>query len=62
MNKRAGVFKTNLSGEATYKSFVPASLPPNPAIELDNNTVELLVKANKQIALLEGMTSKGKEM
>lgn len=58
MNKRAGIFKTNLSGEATYKSFVPASLPPNPAIELDNDTIELLVKANKQIALLEGIAQR----
>jgi len=24
------MFKTNLSGEMAYKSFVPASLPPNP--------------------------------
>lgn len=58
MDKRAGIFKTNLSGEAAYKSFVPASLPPNPSIELDNDTVELLVKANKQIALLEGIAQR----
>jgi len=58
MDKRAGILKTNLSGEATYKSFVPACLPPNPAIELDNATVELLVKANKQIALLEGIAQR----
>jgi Fic family protein len=55
MDKKAGTFKTNLSGEMAYKSFVPASLPPNPAIELDSATVELLVKANKQITLLEGI-------
>ncbi len=55
MDKRAGTFKTNLSGEMAYKSFVPASLPPNPAIELDSATIELLVKANKQITLLEGI-------
>ena len=58
MDKRAGIFKTNLSGEAAYKSFVPASLPPNPAIKLDNATVELLIKANKQIALLEGIAQR----
>lgn len=58
MDKRAGVFKTNLSGEIAYKSFIPASLPPNPAIELDNTTVKLLVKANKQIALLEGIAQR----
>lgn len=58
MDKRAGAFKTNLSGEMAYKSFVPASLPPNPAIELNNDTIELLVKANKQIALLEGLAQR----
>lgn len=58
MDQRAGVFKTNLSGEMAYKSFVPASLPPNPAIELDNSTIEILVKANKQIALLEGIAER----
>lgn len=58
MDKRAGVFKTNLSGEMAYKSFVPASLPPNPNIVWDNSTIEILVKANKQIALLEGIAQR----
>ncbi len=52
---RAGQLKTNLSGEAAFKSFTPSSLPPNPPLQLDNETVELLVKANKQLALLEGI-------
>jgi len=55
MTDRAGKLKTNLSGEAAYKSFTPSPLPPKPPIELDNETVELLVKANKQLALLEGI-------
>ncbi|MCL1791666.1 MAG: Fic family protein [Peptococcaceae bacterium] len=55
---RAGKLKTNLSGEAAYKSFTPAPLPPNPPIELDSETVELLVKANKQLALLEGIAAR----
>ncbi len=55
MMDRAGKLKTNLSGEAAYKSFTPSPLPPNPLVELDNETVELLVKANKQLALLEGI-------
>lgn len=58
MMDRAGKFKTNLSGEAAYKSFTPAPLPPNPPLELDNETVELLVKANKQLALLEGIAAR----
>ena len=55
MSDRAGKMKTNLSGEVAYKSFTPASLPPFPPIELDKEMVALLVKANKQLALLEGI-------
>lgn len=56
MNNRAGVYKNNLSDEMAYKSFMPAVLPPNPPIELSNELVDLLVKANKQLALLEGIS------
>ena len=58
MNNRAGIYKNNLSGKMAYKSFMPAILPPNPSIELDNEIVDLLVKANKQLALLEGISSR----
>ena len=58
MNNRAGIYKNNLSGEMAYKSFLPAILPPNPPIELDKDIVDLLVKANKQLALLEGISSR----
>lgn len=57
MGNHAGVIKTNLSGELAYQSFVPAPLPPNPPVELDRETVELLVKANKHLAVLEGLAS-----
>jgi Fic family protein len=53
MNSRAGVWKSNLSGEAQYTSFVPAPLPPVPQIELDTEAVRLLVQANRQVAILE---------
>ncbi len=55
---RAGRLKKNLSGEAEYKSFLPSPLPPNPPVELDNEMVELLVKANKQLALLTGIAAR----
>jgi len=55
MEKRSGTLKNNLSGDMAYKSFVPAALPPVPTITLDNEAVELLVKANNQIALLAGI-------
>ena len=56
--KRAGTLKTNLSGEAAYKSFVQTPLPPEPPLTLDKEAVELLVKANKQLALLEGISAR----
>ena len=58
MNNRAGTYKNNLSGEMAYKSFMPSVLPPNPSIELDKDIIDLLVKANKQLALLEGISNR----
>jgi Uncharacterized conserved protein len=58
MNTRSGTWRTNLSGEAAYKSFLPAPLPPNPPIELDARTIELLVSANNKVALLDGLSSR----
>lgn len=55
MINRQGAYKTNLSGEAEYKSFQPTPLPPNPPLALDNEAVELLVKANSQLAVLDKM-------
>ncbi|MCD7847946.1 MAG: Fic family protein [Oscillospiraceae bacterium] len=57
MGNRAGYFKSNLSGEMEYKSFVPAPLPPNPPIELSEDIINLLVKANKSLAVLESVSS-----
>ena len=54
---RSGELITNLSGEAAYKSFRPAPLPPNPPIEIDNEILNLLVEANKQLAVLEELAA-----
>jgi Fic family protein len=58
MKERAGKLKTNLSGEAAYKSFLPTPLPPCPPIALDNETVGLLMKAGAQLTLLEGIAAR----
>lgn len=55
MNNRAGMYKKNMSGEAAYQSFVPSPLPPVPPIELEEETIALLVRANRQLAALEGV-------
>ena len=58
MNNRAGEWKTNLSGEAAYNSFVPAPLPPNPPVVLDSETLGVLIAAIKSLALLDGLSSR----
>ena len=58
MNTRAGHYKSNLSGEMAYKSFVPNPLPPAPPIELSEDIVSLLVKANSQLAVLESIATR----
>ncbi|GHV96195.1 hypothetical protein AGMMS50293_25150 [Spirochaetia bacterium] len=55
MNGRSGELKTNLSGEAAYKSFTPLPLPPRPVIRLNAESTLLLIQANKQIAALEAL-------
>lgn len=58
MNNRAGHYKSNLSGEMTCKSFVPNPLPPSPPIELTEDIIALLVKANSQLAVLESVATR----
>lgn len=49
---RAGEYISNLSGEALYRSFRPAPLPPVPALEPDEETVRLLIQANRALERL----------
>lgn len=58
MDNRAGHYKSNLSGEMAYKSFVPHPLPPTPPIELTEDIVGLLIKANSQLAVLESVVTR----
>lgn len=58
MENRAGYFKSNLSGDMAYQSFVPAPLPPTPPVDLGNEGLNLLIQANRQLALLEGLAAR----
>lgn len=58
MNSRAGYYITNLSGEMAYKSFVPTPLPPQPPIELTEDIINLLIRANSQLAILESVATR----
>ena len=55
--QRAGSYTKNLSGDAAYYSFKPNPLPPNPAIEQDEEMVLLLVEAHKQLTEFESISS-----
>lgn len=58
MINRAGEWKRNMSGEVAYQSFTPAPLPPESPIELDAETIEILVRANRQLAALDGIAAR----
>ena len=57
MKNRAGSWRTQLSDEMAYQSFVPSPLPPQPPVESDAEMMELLVQANRWIARLESISS-----
>ncbi|MDD2401294.1 MAG: Fic family protein [Clostridia bacterium] len=57
MKNRAGEYKTNLSGELQYKSFLPKKLPPNPPIDYDKDIIHILSKTNRSLGILEGISS-----
>ena len=49
---RAGSYVSNLLGEASYRSFRPAPLPPTPPLEFNTDTIQLLIDANCELAKL----------
>jgi len=56
MKNRAGEYKANLTGELQYKSYLPNPLPPQPPVEFDEETINLLSEASRSIGILEGIS------
>lgn len=50
---RSGEYVRNITGEAEYRSFRPSALPPEPALEMDEELLRLLVDANRRLAQLD---------
>ncbi len=50
---RSGKYVSNMTGEAEYCSFRPSNLPPEPALEIDEELLRLLVEANRRLAQLD---------
>ena len=57
MNNRAGKFIKNLSGSSAYISYIPNPLSDNLDITMDTEMIELLVKANREIAVLDRISN-----
>lgn len=49
---RAGEYVSNMKGEAAYKSFRPSALPPTPVLAINEEALQLLVHANRELANL----------
>lgn len=54
---RSGIYVNNLSGALKYQSFKPVSLPPIPAILVDQDMSTLLKKAYQILGKLNGVSS-----
>lgn len=52
-NKRAGQYISRSEG---YKAFIPNPLPPNPPLNIDSETIEILSKADTALGRLSGMS------
>lgn len=50
---RSGEWVSNLTGNAQYKSFRPALLPPDPVLKIDSDMVKKLVDANRELVKLD---------
>ncbi len=55
---RQGGYKSDLSGEMTYKSFCPSPLPPKPEPSFDESFSTLLSKANSSVAKLDAISTR----
>lgn len=53
---RSGQYKSNLSGEMKYLSFLASPLPPTPPLEYDEVLSNLLSKANSAVSKLDAIS------
>jgi Fic family protein len=50
---RAGIYTSQIGG---YRAFDPKPLPPDPSVQLDNEIVQLLSKAERALGRLDGVS------
>lgn len=56
-SNRAGKWRHIKTGDESYKVFIPATLPPRPAIQFDDKLQGLLERANRALGRLEGVVT-----
>lgn len=62
MKNRAGTYVSNMSGELSYDSFLPAKLPPNPPLEMKDDLFGLTIEANAKLAELNSISHRVPDM
>jgi Fic family protein len=55
-NLRAGRLETQQAGNEGYSAFIPAQLPPSPAVVLDGELQSLLERASRALGRLDGIS------
>lgn len=54
--ERAGKNTSCLSGEMSYKAFLPNPLPPDPPVEIDGEIITILSNAHRMLGKLDGIS------
>ena len=56
MKNLSGEYRKNFSGDLEYFSFLPSKLPLEYEINIDNDMLKILIKANNSISVLESIS------
>lgn len=56
MKNLSGKYRKNFSGDLEYFSFLPSKLPLEYEINIDNDMLKILIKANNSISVLESIS------
>ena len=57
MKRSTGSYVQSGSGDAAFRAFIPAPLPPDPPLQLTGKDHDLLERANRALGRLDGLTA-----
>lgn len=55
--KPSGTYVTCSTADEAYRAFIPAPLPPDPPIRIENRDYDLIEQANRSLGRLDGVTT-----